>query len=92
MVCALALESSTEAPAASPPSKPFRKSETRIPHRLHPFPPYLAPRLRAGGLSRGSAEHDRWAMQAHALAHPLVPHVPPVVEQRDLFGWLRCAG
>jgi hypothetical protein len=37
-------------------------------------------------------ERDRWAVQAHALAHPPVPHVPPVVERRGLFGWLRRAG
>ena len=37
-------------------------------------------------------ERDRWAVQAHALAHPPIPHVPPVVERRGLFGWLRRAG
>ena len=37
-------------------------------------------------------ERDQWALQAHALAHPPVPHVPPVVERRGLFGWFRRAG
>jgi hypothetical protein len=37
-------------------------------------------------------ERDRWAVQAHVLAHPPVPPAPPVVERRGLFGWLRRAG
>jgi hypothetical protein len=43
-------------------------------------------------LEESRRERDRWVTTAHALAHPPVPHVPPVVERRGLFGWLRRAG
>jgi DNA repair exonuclease SbcCD ATPase subunit len=43
-------------------------------------------------LEESRRERDRWVTTAHALTHPPVPHVPPVVERRGLLGWLRRAG
>ena len=40
-------------------------------------------------LEESRRERDRWATQAHALAHPPVPPAPAVVERRGLLGWFR---